>query len=280
MAQPGEREPRSRYTRIRTRVHRLLEPDVAGDAWSRGVDFAIICLIGLNVAAMVIETVEPVRATAPELFRSFEIFSVLVFTIEYVLRLWSAPSDPRYTAHRHPRARWALTPLALADLLSVLPFYLPFLGADLRVFRAARLFRILRFAKLARYSLALQTFGRVVAAKKEELITTFVLLLVLLLLASSLLYFAENSAQPDAFSSIPKAMWWGIATLTTVGYGDVVPITGVGRVLASMIAIMGIGMFALPTGILGAAFVDEIQSRKVKNTVTCPHCGETFLPDR
>lgn len=268
------RSPEARKS-VRRQVHELLEPR-AGDRLGRLVDGVILLVIALNVVAFILETVESVHRMAPGFFRRFEIFSVIIFSAEYLLRLWSVTADPRYAAPIRGRIRFALTPMAMIDLLAVLPFYLPFVGIDLRVFRAARLFRIFRVAKLGRYSLALQTFGRVLTAKREELVTTLMLLLLLLLFAASLLYFAENRAQPEAFSSIPAAMWWGIATLTTVGYGDVYPITWIGRFLASLIAIAGIGMFALPTGILGAAFVEEIQNRRRARAVTCPHCGLEF----
>jgi voltage-gated potassium channel len=230
-------------------------------------------LVADNVVAMVLETVVTVRQRAPEFFFWFEVFSVFVFTVEYVLRPWAVTVDPRYAHPVRGRIRYAVTPLLLIDLLAVLPFYLPYLGVDLRVFRAARLFRIFRVAKLGRYSHALQTFGRVIHSTREQLMTTLMLLLTLLLFSATLLYYAENQAQPEAFSSIPMAMWWGIATLTTVGYGDVYPITGIGRLMAAAIAILGIGMFALPTGILGSAFVEEIQNRGRSAPMTCPHCG-------
>ena len=139
--------------------------------------------------------------------------------------------------------------------------------------RMVRLFRLFRLAKLARYSTALRTFGRVFAAKKEELVTTLLFLSLLLLAASCLIYFAEYDDQPEAFSSIPAAMWWGIATLTTVGYGDIYPVTIAGKIIGSVIAVLGIGMFALPTGILGAAFLEEIEEQKT-TPKPCPHCGK------
>jgi len=200
-----------------------------------------------------------------------------LFSAEYLLRLWSCTVNPAHAAPLRGRFRFALTPLLLIDLLAILPFYFsllaPLLALDLRFLRAVRLFRLFRLAKLARYSLALRTFGRVLSSKKEELLSTLFILFLLLFLASSLMYFAENKAQPEKFSSIPTALWWGVATLTTVGYGDVVPVTALGRFLASMIAILGIGMFALPTGILGAAFVEEMQTRSSPPKL-CPHCGK------
>jgi len=165
-----------------------------------------------------------------------------------------------------------LTPLALIDLLAVLPFYLSFISTDLRILRILRVFRLLRMVKIARYSQTIQIFGRVLVATRTQLLLTVILMAILLLLASSLMYAVEQQAQPEAFSSIPAAMWWAIATLTTVGYGDIYPVTAWGKFFGSLISIFGIGMFALPTGVLGAAFLEEIQSEK-KVTI-CPHCGK------
>ena len=164
-----------------------------------------------------------------------------------------------------------MSPLGLIDLLAILPFFLmTFL--DLRFLRAARLFRLFRVLKFTRYSSVMNTFARVIKAKKEELLTILSLMLLLLLFASALIYFVENESQPDSFSSIPAALWWGVATLTTVGYGDIYPVTGLGKLIASTIAIMGIVLFALPAGIMGSAFLEDLQSRKRQLSV-CPHCG-------
>jgi voltage-gated potassium channel len=136
--------------------------------------------------------------------------------------------------------------------------------------RVLRLLRIVRVAKLGRYSESIQVLGRVFAAKKEQLLSTLFILLMLLVISSCLMYDAERQAQPDRFSSIPAAMWWAVTTLTTVGYGDVCPVTPGGKVIASVIAILGIGMFALPTAILGSGFLEEIAPKK---PAKCPHCG-------
>lgn len=170
--------------------------------------------------------------------------------------------------------RYILTPLALVDLVAILPFYVPMLvHLDLRTVRAIRLLRVFRLFKMGRYSESVRTLGRVFRAKKEELIVTTFMVFLLLEVASTLIFFAENEAQPEAFSSVPAAMWWGVTTLTTVGYGDVYPITLLGKVLGAIVAILGIGMFALPAGILGSGFVEEIQ--RTRRTVRlCPHCGQ------
>ncbi|MCE5278070.1 MAG: ion transporter [Planctomycetaceae bacterium] len=139
------------------------------------------------------------------------------------------------------RLRAAASPMMLIDLLAILPFYLPFIDADLRFLRSLRLLRIFRLAKIARYSNALQTLGRVLGNHKVELAATGFVMLILLILSSTLMYYAENDAQPQAFSSVPASMWWAVATMTTVGYGDMCPVTPLGKVLGSFIAILGIG---------------------------------------
>lgn len=258
---------------VRRRIYEIVEVAALGDRASRVFDIFILSLIGLNVAALVLETVDPVYQKCPALFRVFEVVSVAIFSVEYLLRLWSCTTSGR---RAHPvlgRLRFSVSFMGLVDLLAVLPFYLPFLGVDLRFLRAVRLLRIFRVAKLGRYSTAVQTFGRVFKAKKEELFASAFILLLLLLTSSCLLYFVEHEAQPEAFSSIPQAMWWGVATLTTVGYGDIYPITPWGKFFAAAVSILGIGVFALPTGILAVGFVEEMQNRKKKPAV-CPHCGK------
>jgi voltage-gated potassium channel len=205
----------------------------------------------------------------------FEVLSVIVFTVEYLLRLWVAPLAPRFQGAVWGRVRYALTPLALVDLWAVLPFYLPMLiPLDLRFIRALRVLRLIRVMKIGRYSESIQTLGAVLREQKEQLLAALLILLVLIVISSSLIYFVERDAQPEAFSSIPAAMWWSVATLTTVGYGDIYPVTPVGKVLASVIAVLGIGLFALPAGILGSGFVEKY--REKRQPLTCPHCGKNL----
>jgi voltage-gated potassium channel len=237
----------------------------------------ILSLIGLNVLAVCLETVKPLHEAWECGFEIFDVASVGIFSIEYVVRFWAAPSHSEYAGWKG-RFRYFLSPLSVIDLLAVVPFYLPFFGMDLRVVRAFRFLRILRAAKLGRYSRAVRTLGRVIAAKRDELIATFLIVMLLLIVASSLMFFIEHDAQPEKFSSIPETMWWAVATLTTVGYGDVYPVTTLGKALAAVIAILGIGLFALPTGILGAGFVEEMQADRRKKR-KCPSCGAEFGDD-
>lgn len=236
-------------------------------------DIFILLLIFLNVLAVILETVPALEQNFGDYFFRFEVFSVTIFTIEYLARIWACTSQAKFSRPFWGRLKFIFTPMALIDLLAILPFFLTFTTVDLRFIRTLRLFRLFRVLKLARYSYSLQLFGKVIKNKKEELVMTATLMFVLMILAASFIYIAENEAQPDKFTDIPTSMWWSIVTLTTVGYGDVFPVTTFGKVCAAFIAVLGIGMFALPTGILGASFVEEIGKMKDGEKI-CPHCGE------
>ncbi len=222
---------RTDWRRWRREVNDILE--VGGDAHPAGrvVNVFIVLLIFLNAIAFAAETVDHLADRYGAYFDAFNVFSVIVFTVEYVLRVWSAVDIPMLS--RLPpwraRLRFALRPIMLIDLFAFLPFYLQwFVPLDLRVLRVLRLFRLL---KLVRYSPALQTLGRVIADEYRALLGALLVMLVLLLFASTAIYFLEREAQPDKFGSIPAAAWWALSTLTTVGYGDVVPVTPWGKVV-------------------------------------------------
>lgn len=260
---------------VKERVYHFIEPSYEP---GRIVDITIITLIFLNIVALILETVEPIYNLNRAAFESFEDFSLVIFSIEYMVRLWVITAEPRYAHPITGRIRFVFTPLALVDLLAILPFFLPILGVDMRFVRVVRILRIFRVIKLVRYSRALRLLGQVVAERKEELISIFFVLMTLLIISSSLMYFAEHDDQPDVFTSIPATMWWSIVTLTTVGYGDAFPITALGQTIAAVIAILGIGMFALPAGLLGAGFAEELEKRKASHANDeprrCRHCGE------
>lgn len=226
----------------------------------------------MNIIAIVLESVASIRQDYQQQFYLFELFSVIVFTVEYLLRVWTANVLPRYSSSVTGNIKYALTPLAVIDLLAILPFYLPLIGVDLRLLRMLRMFRVFRLFKIARYLKAIKLMKSVLDKKKEELVISLVFTIFLLLMASTLMYYIEHEAQPENFSSIPETMWWGIATLTTVGYGDIFPVTGLGRFLGGLIALIGIGLFALPTGILAAGFSEEISQSEIEKG-NCPTCG-------
>lgn len=259
-------------TGLKTRVYGVLTAQSAVGPAGRSVAGFLVALIALNVLAVALETVPVLRARYGGVFHAFEVFSVVVFTVEYVLRLWTCVIDPRFAHPVTGRLRFALTPMAVVDALAVLPFYLPTVSADLRFLRAARLVRLLRVLKLGRYSESLRMFGTVLRARREDLVVALLAVLLLLVFASAFMYFLERDAQPQAFSSMPAAMWWGVVTLTTVGYGDVYPVTPLGRLLGAAVALFGIDLFALPAGILASGFAEEMQKRRARPR-TCPHCG-------
>jgi voltage-gated potassium channel len=242
---------------------------------SHSFDVFIMSLIAANVLAVILSTVDPLYTRFGAWFQGFELLSVIVFTIEYLGRIWTATFDPEYSSPITGRLRFAGKPMLVIDLLAILPFYLGSLLVDLRFLRALRLLRFFRLLKLARYSESMQRFGRVVKSKREDLTVAIAGTVILLIVASSLMYFVENAAQPEAFSSIPKSLWWGVVTLTTVGYGDVYPVTLWGRALGAIIAILGVGLVALPASILASGFIEEARG----DEEICPHCGKPLTED-
>lgn len=258
-------------------------------------DVAMLALILVNVAAVMWETVPGVMAEHGRALYAIEAASIAVFTLEYLLRLWACVEDPKY-ARRGPvigRLRSALSPMAIIDLMAIAPFYLHLLlpagAADLRFILSLRLLRMLRVLKIGRYSRALATLGRVIKGKREDLAVMGVVLSVVLVIAAGLMYYAEHEAQREKgnFTSIPDSLWWAVITLTTIGYGDVYPVTPLGRLLGGIIAVCGIGFVALPTAIVSAGFAEEIAKRKkaaetpssalaaaAPPPAACPHCGK------
>ncbi len=262
------------YSKLKDKIHLLLDPADGGTTLDKIINSFIVGLIILNTVAVILETVESIYQPYREIFRVVEFFSVIIFSIEYILRIWSCTSIYKY---KHPitgRIKYILSSGAIIDLLAILPIYLPlFINYDLRFIRILRLLRFFRFFKLGRYLNASRVITNVFKSKKEELVLSFVITIFLIIIASSVMYYAEHDAQPDKFSSIPETMWWSVATLTTVGYGDEYPITGLGKFLTACISILGIGMFALPAGILASGFSDEFKKLK-KEKDNCPHCGK------
>ncbi len=262
------------YEKVKKRVYEIFEVASPGDVASRIFDVFILILIFLNVITVILETVERFAAHYYFFFKTFELLSVVIFTVEYGVRLWVCSVNERFRGSIRGRIRYAVTMMAIVDLIAIAPFYLPMiLQLDMRFIRAVRLFRLFRLLKIGRYNEALNKFAYVMKEKKEELIIVFFIVVILLVISSSLLYYVENETQPEIFSSIPASMWWGVAALTTVGYGDVYPVTPLGKFLGAIIAILGIGMFALPAGILASGFAEKIK-KKHNEPKTCPHCGK------
>lgn len=224
------------------------------------VQTLLIILIAINLCAVMLETVDELYHQYQRWFWLFDAISVLVFTIEYGARVWVATEDHAYQNGWRGRLRYMLTPMAIIDLLAILPFYLSlFVSVDLRFLRA---FRMLRVLKLTRYSSAMTVLIEVLKEEANTLMAAFFILFILLIIASSGVYFMEHNVQPDAFGSIPHSMWWALVTLTTVGYGDVTPITTAGRIFGGLVTIVGVGMAALPAGILASGLADQIHRRR------------------
>ena len=266
------------YKVTKEKVHSLLHPEIVGEKnWDKVINIFIIVLIILNVAAVMIETVPSMHDEDHEkrFFRYFDLISVIIFTIEYILRVWSSNHDPRYKRSFQGRLKYMLSPAALIDLAAILPFYLhTLIGIDLRVLRILRLLRFFRLFRLTAYTNAAHLVFRVFKSRKNKLMLAFILTLFLIVIASCMVYFAENDAQPKVFTSIPATMWWAVVTLTTVGYGDMYPITILGKIFSSIVLLAGISLLALPAGIITTGFLEESRNSRKNRKQTCPHCGK------
>lgn len=227
------------------------------------VDVILSVLIVLNVMATSIESIDRVEQAYSKFFDVFEWFSVAIFSVEYLARLWSAPErkDLKGGTAASKRFRYVFSLMGLIDLLVLLPFFIRWFVPiiDLRWMRILRLFWLFKFSH---FSPALDLFSKALYEERKGLMSTIYLLLIVLSLSSSTIYFAENTAQPEIFHSIPEALWWSIMTLTTVGYGDAVPITLLGRVIGVFTAFLGVCTFAMLTSILANGLYKQTEHRK------------------
>jgi voltage-gated potassium channel len=248
--------------RLRAKIHHVLEGGHTAGTLGAAIETFLVVLIVANVVAAALETVPSIYETYGTLLIGFEIFSVAVFTVEYLLRLWTVPEDPRFrrAGAVSGRIRHASQPLMIIDLLAIAPVYISLLFpiADLRFLRV---FRLLRLLKIARYSPALETLWHVIVSERRALVGSLIILLGMAVVLAHVMYLIERSAQPDIFGTLPEAMWWSVTTLTTVGYGDAVPITALGKIIAAITMILGVGLVALPVGIVATGFVQEIHRR-------------------
>lgn len=267
------------YLRIKKRTFEIIETAEQGDLVSKIFDICIIVLIVLNVAFVIIDTFSiPKEVSA--ILSFIEVVSVIIFSIEYTLRIWTSdllrPDLPPLKA----RLRYVFSFMAMIDLLSILPFYIPYIiPIDLRVLRALRIIRLLRMFKINRYTSAIKTVGNVFKSKSSELLSSFLVVFILMIISSVLMYNIESKAQPEAFDNAFSSFWWAVATLTTVGYGDIYPITIVGKILSAVIALLGVALVAVPTGIIASGFTElyqkEHEEKKEKEEKHyCPYCGK------
>lgn len=271
-----KRHPHQRpNTHFRRTMYRILETS-AGKRRGASLLFntLLMVIITLNAVAIVLHTVESYNGRYERLFKDFELFSVMFFTIEYILRVWVAVENEK---HRHPiwgRLRYMLSVSAIIDLLAIFPFYFTLFATDLAIVRILRIFRIFRLFRISRYSHAVRLIQHVIADRKEEIVLCVIFILFMLLIVSSVMFYVEHPVQPKTFSSIPATMWWGVNAMATVGYGDIHPITPLGKLLGGITAIMGIMAFALPTGVITSGFLEHIRDQKTPTHHRCPHCGK------
>ncbi|MDE6727653.1 MAG: ion transporter [Oscillospiraceae bacterium] len=270
---------------MKLRTHEILEVARPNDKASRIVDIGLMCLILINVTLIIAETFE-LSPLAVKIGSIIETISVVIFTLEYILRLWSADlSYPKLSPFRS-RMRYVISFAAMIDLISLLPSYISVISANFMVLRMLRVLKLLRAFKLNRYTHALRDIGEVFRKKASQLISSMLVVSFLMLISAVLMYDAEHEAQPEVFDNALSGLWWAIVTVTTVGYGDIRPITAFGRVMGGVIALLGIGFVAVPTGIITAGFSEQIAQKKTEKEAAersnddkqddkkfCPYCG-------
>jgi voltage-gated potassium channel len=266
--------------KIKQNIYNLIDGTQGNHRADAYVDIFVSVLIVLTVFVVFLESYEDLSTQYRGLFDGFEAFSVSVFLTEYILRIWTADLQFPELSKSRARMKFIFSFFGLIDLIAILPFFIPLvMKVDLRIIRSLRLLRLIRIFKLGRHSKSLRLVGEVLRETRFDLLVTMLVTFILLIVASTLMFYLEKDAQPDAFQNIGQAMWWAVATLTTVGYGDIYPVTGMGKLLSGFIALLGIGIVALPTGIISSAFVEKMKARPPKKkdnheNCTCPHCGK------
>ena len=270
------------YKRIKQRMYEVLEGTRSNDKASRAVSIILVCLILINVAKIIADTFD-LPPLAVEIGGIIETVSVVIFTVEYILRLWVADlSYPERSPFR-ARLKHIRSFSAIIDLISLLPSFIGPMSANFMVLRMLRVLRLLRAFKLNRYTHALHDIGEVFRKKASQLLSSMLVVSFLMVISSVLMYDAEHEAQPEVFNNALSGLWWAIATLTTVGYGDIYPVTALGRIIIGVIALLGIGLVAVPTGIITAGFSEHITQKRAEAEKAakddnyekkfCPYCG-------
>lgn len=261
---------------IEHRIYNLIREDDVNTFHADLVDGFLMILVITSVVVAFLSTFE-LSANVVQLLGILETIFVILFTVEYALRMWTSelmyPKFPAWKA----RLRYAISPMAIIDLLSILPFYLPLTGMSVGILKSIRLVRVLRIFKINRYTSALTLIGRVLKTRATQLLSSILVIFVLIFIAAMLMYDVEHKAQPEVFNNALSAMWWAMSTITTVGYGDIYPITSFGRVISGFITFLGIGLTAIPTGIISAGFIEQSKiiktNKHVQSQDVCPCCG-------
>lgn len=265
---------------LRHRVFNLIENSDPNNRISHLLNMALIILIIVNVAAVIIESEPSIGKSYAVYFHTFEFISVLIFTTEYLVRLWCCVEMDAYKdcSPFKARMRYAMSPIALIDLLAILPFFISlFITVDLRYLR---LLRVLRLMKLGHYFKGFNIFLTVINKELKSIAAAMMVMLFLIIIAASLMYTLESQKQPEVFGSILHSLWWAVVTMTTVGYGDVTPVTTAGKVVATFIMLIGVGLVALPAGMLAARFGEELRERKRSLTLHIEHAlADGYIDD-
>lgn len=242
---------------LRARLYRELDPAAQPHHLSL-LNRLLVLLIFAATLLAILETEQPLVERYGALFHGVELAFGVLFSVEYLARVWTAAEKPGSGTAWRKRVRFMTSLEGLLDLAAAVTAFLPYLMAGSAAVRWVRLLRLIRLAKLGRYSETARYLVHAIRSRGEELLLSLCVGLVLMLAASVALYFVEGSIQPDKFGSVPRALWWAVATMTTIGYGDVYPVTALGRFLAAVLAVLSIGLIAMPAGILAAAFSDAV----------------------
>jgi len=256
----------NRHTTTRHRAYMELFASARTDGKLSLTNRIVVGAILISVVLAVVGTEQQVSIDNQTVLRWAEFAFGLFFLVEYVVRLWAAAERPGDASATAKRFEWARSFFALIDLAVVVASLVPFLVTGAPIFRLVRLFRLASLLRFGEFSFALRALQAAIVDRRYDLYVTGALAGLLVLVGATALYWAESAAQPEAFGSIPRAMWWSIITLTTVGYGDVSPVTTLGKIFAAIVALSGIGLVAMPTGIIAAAFSDAMQDHRARRT--------------
>ena len=263
---------------IKQKIYKIIRDDDKNDYKANIFDAIIISLVIINVIIIFLDTFKNIHKYIEPYYIIIDTVSIIVFTIEYVLRIWTSPlMYPDLTPFR-ARIKYITSAKAIIEFIALFSFYLPlFTYHNLKFIRIIRLFRILSLLKINRYSHALEDLGNVIKRKSLQLLSSIFIVGVLIIFSALLMYHIENDAQPESFNNAYSSLWWTIATLTTVGYGDIYPVTVLGKLLGIFISLLGIALIAIPTGIISAGFMERSREEKSKlreERNYCPYCGK------